>query len=120
MNRNRIEIETSLLKKKDIEFLLRNYKTLIERLCISDAITNSTTDPAHLDNGASPLEYAFNCGSAFTLKMILTSYCGVKEKDLDELEKEIQDNIVLPDNIATSDNTVVAPDGDLKNESKEG
>lgn len=95
MNTNRkFQIEPSLLKKKDVEFLLKSYKTLIEKLCINDKITATAETSEEIDKASNPLEYAFNCGSVFTLKMILATYCGIKEKDLNELEEDIQHSVV--------------------------
>lgn len=95
MNTNRkIDIDTSLLKKKDVEFLLNSYKSLIKKLCINDKITATAETSEEIDKASNPLEYAFNCGSAFTLKMILSTYCGIKEKDLNELEEDIQHSVM--------------------------
>lgn len=95
MNINRkIQTEASLLKKKDVEFLLTSYKNIIRKLCINDKITATAETSEEIDKASNPLEYAFNCGSAFTLKMILSTYCGIKEKDLNELEENIQHSVM--------------------------
>lgn len=101
MNTNRkFQIEASILKKKDVEFLLTSYKTLIKRLCINDKITATAETSEEIDKASNPLEYAFNCGSAFTLKMVLTTYCGIKEKELNELEEDIQHSVMDPSDSA--------------------
>lgn len=95
MNTNRkIQIEASILKKKDVEFLLTSYKNIIWKLCINDKITATADTSEEIDKTSNPLEYAFNCGSAFTLKMVLATYCGIKEKDLNELEEDIQRSVM--------------------------
>ena len=92
MNTNRkLEVETSLLKKKDVEFLLTSYKKLIRMLCESDVITQSGKDP---DDHLNPVKYAFIAGQAFTIKMVLATYCGMKEADLNELEEDIKNDLV--------------------------
>ena len=92
MNINhKLEVETSLLKKKDIEFLLTSYKKLIRMLCESDVITASVKDP---DDHLNPVKYAFIAGQAFTIKMVLATYCGMKEADLNELEEDIKNDLV--------------------------
>lgn len=108
MNINRkIPIEASILKKKDVEFLLTSYKNIIRKLCINDKITATAETSEEIDKASNPLEYAFNCGSAFTLKMVLATYCGIKEKDLNELEEDIQHSVM--DNSACTGQ----PDSDL-------
>lgn len=122
MNINRkIQTEASLLKKKDVEFLLNSYKNIIRKLCINDKITATAETSEEIDKASNPLEYAFNCGSAFTLKMILATYCGIKEKDLNELEEDIQHSIM-----DSAVNTVQHSDGlqsdvgvDMVNEDEE-
>ena len=95
MNINRkFQIEPSLLKRKDVEFLLTSYKNIIMKLCINDKITATAKTSEEIDKASNPLEYAFNCGSAFTLKMILSTYCGIKEKELNELEEDIQRTVM--------------------------
>jgi hypothetical protein len=95
LNINRkIQTEASLLKKKDVEFLLTSYKNIIRKLCINDKITATAETSEEIDKASNPLEYAFNCGSAFTLKMVLSTYCGIKEKELNELEEDLQHSVM--------------------------
>lgn len=110
MNTNRkIQIEASILKKKDVEFLLTSYKNIIRKLCVNDKITATADTSEEIDKISNPLEYAFNCGSVFTLKMILATYCGIKETELNEIEKDIQHSVM------DNSDSAVQSDSDLGN-----
>lgn len=91
MNTNKKLVATDpvLLKKADINFLLKQYTDNIRKMVVSDR-TQIAKDP---EATLSPIEYAFHAGGAYMLRSILTLYCGFKVNELEELEERIQEEV---------------------------